>query len=338
MTSLSRAMATGCASTASGGREHGVTRVACLNSGMFVLCPHCQFLVGLESVNGQPPERCPRCHERLQPMDAVVKADAPPDPPAAAEPMPAVVPEPSTDVESTAAEVVASTDAAPHPLLVAEDDAPVAAADTTAIAGANAGMALADAPVDDAPDAASAVERVPSGDDAIPPAPAARPRSHGWRSAATRRGLRLASVPVLVLVLVLQCLLVTRAQLASDARWRPLVTRVCDVLGCTLPAWHEPRAFTLLDRSVRPDPRRPGVLHVAAGFRNDANWPQAWPSLVLTLSDADGRIAGARAFTPNEYLASVPTQKTMASGQRARVVLDIVEPANGVVAFTFDFR
>jgi Protein of unknown function (DUF3426) len=330
MTSLSRAMATGCASTASGGRERGATRIACLNSGMFVLCPHCQFLVGLESASGEPPERCPRCHERLQPLDAASTADPPPDPAAAAESVPAVAP--AAQVAGEAGD--ASTDTTPQPPTIAEVDSPIASADMAE----NADMAVMDGPADDASDVASTVERVPSHNDTIPPAPVVRSRSRWWRAAATRRWLRLAGVPVLVLVLGLQCVLATRAQLASDARWRPLVTRICAALGCTLPAWHQPGAFTLLDRSVRPDPRHPGVLHVTAGFRNDADWPQAWPSLVLTLSDADGRIAGARAFAPHEYLASVSTQKMMASGQRARVVLDVVEPANGVVAFTFDFR
>ena len=37
---------------------------------MFVLCPHCQFLVALDPASGQPPLRCPRCEEALQPTPA----------------------------------------------------------------------------------------------------------------------------------------------------------------------------------------------------------------------------------------------------------------------------
>lgn len=42
---------------------------------MFVLCPHCQFLVALDPVSGQPPLRCPRCQDLLQaaPVDTVDK-------------------------------------------------------------------------------------------------------------------------------------------------------------------------------------------------------------------------------------------------------------------------
>lgn len=296
---------------------------------MFVLCPHCQFLVGLESANGLPPERCPRCGLRLQPEAAPDSAT----PLAASDTTDAIAP--ATAITGATAPVPVDALAAPDPLsvegvaiatLVVDANAVVADSDTMD----GTGMAIA-TPVD----AAAAPIAVP----ATPSAPARTHRSPRWPlSVQVRRRLQLASVPALVLLLLLQCLLANRVALAADARWRPLVERACAVLDCVVPAWHEPAAFTLLDRAVRPDPAHPGVLHVTAGFRNDADWPQAWPSLALTLSDADGRVAGSRVFAPDEYLPSLSTQTTMASGQRARVVLDVVEPANAVVAFTFDFR
>jgi hypothetical protein len=158
----------------------------------------------------------------------------------------------------------------------------------------------------------------------------ARTTNASWRGTAIVAGL--------VLLLVLQVLFADRARLAADARWRPVVAGACAVLRCDVPAWREPAAFTLLQRDVRPAPARPGVLHVAASFRNDARWAQAWPTLLLTLSDADGRAVGFRAFTPAEYLGKAPAQSTLASGASATVALDVIEPGSGVVAFTFDFR
>lgn len=167
-----------------------------------------------------------------------------------------------------------------------------------------------------------------------PPVDGADADAQGARDA--RRGI--AIVAALAVLLVVQVLLADRAQLAADARWRPLVQGACAVLRCDVPAWREPAAFTLLQRDVRPNPAKRGVLHVAASFRNDAQWAQAWPTLVLTLSDADGRAVGFRAFTPAEYLGKAPAQATIASGASATVALDVVEPGPGVVAFTFDFR
>ena len=162
-----------------------------------------------------------------------------------------------------------------------------------------------------------------------PPNDAAGARAP-WRGAAI--------LAVLALLLFVQVLLADRATLAADARWRPLVQGACAVLRCEVPDWREPAALTLLQRDVRPAPGRPGVLHVDASFRNDAQWAQAWPTLLLTLSDADGRAVGFRAFAPAEYLGKAPAQATLAAGASATVALDVVEPGPGVVAFTFDFR
>jgi hypothetical protein len=176
--------------------------------------------------------------------------------------------------------------------------------------------------------------RMPALPTFLEPPPQAAPDAIERRPA--RRGVAIAAA--LALLLVVQVLLADRAQLAADARWRPVVEGACAVLRCDVPAWREPAAFTLMQRDVRPDPARPGVLHVAASFRNDARWAQAWPRLVLTLSDADGRAVGFRAFEPSEYLGKAPAQPTLASGASAVVALDVIEPGPGVVAFTFDFR
>lgn len=164
-----------------------------------------------------------------------------------------------------------------------------------------------------------------------------RQRARIARTSRTQRWM-IGAIATLSLLLVLQLLLADRANLARDARWRPAMSALCGVLRCTIPTWIEPTAFTLLDRDVRPRPGMPGVLHVTATFRNDARWPQAWPALLLTLSDVDGRAVGARVFTPREYLGAAPAQATLASGQSAMLSMDVVEPAPRIVAFTFDFR
>jgi|GEM_PF-93320 len=144
---------------------------------------------------------------------------------------------------------------------------------------------------------------------------------------------------LLGLLLVLQILLADRARLSADARWRPLLTTLCGVLHCDLPLWHEPSAFTMLDRDVRPAPGEAGVLRIQASFRNDARWNQAWPWLQLSLSDADGRVIGSRVFSPTEYLGRAPDPaQTLAPGQSGRIDFRVREPAAGTAAFTFDFH
>jgi hypothetical protein len=150
-----------------------------------------------------------------------------------------------------------------------------------------------------------------------------------------RLAQRWAAIAALSLLLVLQLLISDRARLAGDARWRALLTQLCGVLQCTLPAWREPRAFRVIERDITL--RTPGVLRVSARIRNDARWAQPWPALQLTLSDANGRDVATRVFTPREYLGGEPTQSELGSGHSAALSMEIVEPGPQAVAFTFDF-
>ena len=180
------------------------------------------------------------------------------------------------------------------------------------------------------------------------PAPARPGRKHHapsfLRRPASARAVRgprwpgLLAVACLALLLLLQLLLSQRAELAYSERWRPLADATCSVLPCEIPPWHEPGAFTMLARSVEPA-GTPGVLRVRLSFRNDARWPQPWPSLRLGLSDVDGITVAARVFAPVDYRgADAGGDSLIAPGQSANVRFEVVEPAPDIVAFTFDFR
>ncbi|WP_295571767.1 DUF3426 domain-containing protein [Stenotrophomonas maltophilia] len=144
-------------------------------------------------------------------------------------------------------------------------------------------------------------------------------------------------VAALALLLVVQSVLADRARLAADAANRAWLGPLCSVLHCSLPAWHEPAAFTMTSREIRPLPGQPGVLQVQASIRNDARWAQAWPDLRLSLSDADGRVIGSGVFTPAQYLGENPAAAMLEPGQSARIAFRVQEPAASTVAFTFDF-
>lgn len=147
-----------------------------------------------------------------------------------------------------------------------------------------------------------------------------------------------AGLALLAAVLCVQVILADRDQLASKAAWRPMVSSLCGVFGCDIPTWREPSAFAMLSRDVRPVAGAPGTLQAQATFRNDARWTQAWPVILLTLKDADGRTLGARALQPADYLADAAVQDGIAPGQSAQVAIRVREPSANVVAFSFDFR
>jgi len=142
----------------------------------------------------------------------------------------------------------------------------------------------------------------------------------------------------LVALLALQIAVADRARLAADAGSRPWVAGLCSVLRCSLPAWQDPAAFSMISRDVRPVVGQPGALQVHASFRNDARWAQSWPSLRLSLSDADGRVIGSSVFTPQDYLeVGADAAALLEPGQSAQIAFRVREPAASTVAFTFEF-
>lgn len=179
----------------------------------------------------------------------------------------------------------------------------------------------------------------------VPPLPAPALGAPAFaRRSSIRPRLRASARQWALLVglsglLGLQIVIAERAHLATNPRWRPLVSMVCTLVRCRLPAWREPQALTLLNRDVRPMPGVAGVLQIQASFRNDARWPQAWPWLQLSLSDADGRVIGTRVLSPQDYLGQWPAaQETLAPGQAVQVAFGVREPTASTAAFSFDFR
>lgn len=142
----------------------------------------------------------------------------------------------------------------------------------------------------------------------------------------------------LAVLLVVQSVASDFDRIAGNATTRPWLQHACVFLRCTLPPWREPQALRLLQRDVRANPTRPGLLRIGASFRNDARWAQPWPRLRVTLSDADGHAIAARDFNASEYLGTTPTANGIASGQIAGVAVDVVDPSPRVTAFTFEFR
>jgi len=178
-----------------------------------------------------------------------------------------------------------------------------------------------------------ATAALPSADAVTTPSflrrPGARLRTPRWQ---------WGMVAGLAAVLLVQIAVADRARLAADAGTRPWIAGLCSVLRCSVPSWREPTAFSMLSRDVRPVPGQAGALQVQASIRNDARWAQAWPSLRLSLSDADGRVIGTNVFAPADYLdRAMDPATTLEPGQSAQISFRVREPAASTVAFTFEF-
>lgn len=283
---------------------------------MFFPCPYCQFLVNHHPQLRPLPHACPRCGRPLI-EDGVSLVDLESSVPDA----------PDAEAASVAPAAPAASGSLATLLIVPPVAAPVSIeADPTAEENEEAATVE---PVEAPP--ASEPEPAPAAATTASTGPAfAAP------TAAGRGRWRWPLIALLALLLGLQILLADRARLAADPGWRPVVENLCGALGCTLPPWHEPTAFLMLDRQIRPADT-PGALRVDATFRNDARWAQDWPALQLALSDADGRVLGSAVFTPEQYLGAAPATR-LAPGQSAQASFLVREPAPGTVAFSFEFR
>lgn len=341
---------------------------------MFISCPHCRDLVATDRETGLPPLLCTRCGGVLrESQDGPAAAEAPagtarsfvsflrdgealPSPVAAS--TPAGIEDTHTDQGPAPQEVSGNGPMAIGPRVagpVEPDTVADAAVDTDTDNDTDndndndrddaeapvlslAGPQDPESPRQESAALAQAADVLPpAGPPAAEAAPSfmrAAPATHANPRAMTWQWLALIA---LATALLLQVLVADRTRLAADASWRPLITSLCGVLGCSVPAWHQPGAISMLSRDVSPIPGRAGALNVRATFRNDARWSQPWPVLLLSLSDADGRVLGSRAFTPAEYMGHA-TQSELAPGQSAQIALQLHEPDPDVVAFSFDFR
>ena len=296
---------------------------------MFVPCPHCGFLLALIVTADGAAQSCPRCEGVLPGAGAAAAGTAP-----------ATTTNDPAESTGTQIETIAAGEAG---------DGIAAAPDPTSLDPAAPDPIATLIAVDAAaPAAPAAVEPANARVGAAAPAARRRGRKPGTPSfarpsqqAAVPLGPRwpgLVVIAALLLVLATQLLLVERATLAASSQWRPLLARACAVLLCELPPWHEPAAIAMLDRGVQPHPRLSGVLAVQASFRNDARFPQPWPTLLLNLADVDGRPVAQGLLSPREYGAPADGAMLLAPGQVASIGFSVREPEPRSVAFSFEFR
>ncbi len=342
---------------------------------MFVACPHCQFLVARDPQARTLPANCTRCGKPLPVEDAVAPT---PSPSLATflHPAPSPKDEAAADATQVQATPVDTHEDSANDTAADEVDLDTSAgepvSETVEVIEAHASVESdgmidtveatstttndAEAPPSVDPDAASAqadaaphseasleVPQVAAVVDATPKArgpmgPRFLQRARTTPVHAKQARIQWFAVIALSLLLCAQVVLADRARLATQAGWRPIVVALCGVFRCDVPTWREPAAFTMLSRDVRPIIGSPGALQAQATFRNEARWAQAWPVILLTLKDADGRTLGARALQPDDYLPQGEASSSIGPGQSAQMAVRVKEPSANVVAFSFDFR
>ena len=118
--------------------------------------------------------------------------------------------------------------------------------------------------------------------------------SSGWWTAATF---------VLIVLLFLQGLYLFRTELARALPIaRPALERACMLLACEVPYPREAEQISIESSDLQALPGVKDVLVLSAVLRNRATFPQAYPAVELTLTDAADVTVARRVLRPRDYL------------------------------------
>ena len=144
---------------------------------------------------------------------------------------------------------------------------------------------------------------------------AARPKTVTTGSRPRDRasyGVWMLASLVLVLLLALQLTYFLRDTLVSQIpAARPWVEAGCAHLGCSLSLPKDAALIQVIGSDLQAEPAGPSHLKLKLTLGNRAQYAQAWPVLVLTLTDQKDQPQARRSFAPSEYLAD---QKLLAAG------------------------
>ena len=130
----------------------------------------------------------------------------------------------------------------------------------------------------------------------------------------TKTWIWVVSSLLLLSILLAQATYFLRDTLVSQLpQTRPVFEQACATLGCTLSLPKNLALLQIIGSDLQTEAN--GRLKLALTLGNRANHVQAWPVLILTLTDQRNRPLARRSFAPSEYLGD--TQR-IAAGIQAR--------------------
>ncbi|QNK03739.1 zinc-ribbon domain-containing protein [Dyella telluris] len=154
-----------------------------------------------------------------------------------------------------------------------------------------------------------------------------------------RRWPWITACTLLLLALGAQLGWAERDLLITDNTTGPLLRQACTSLGCELPLVQDTSRLSLVARDVQAHPSVPGALLITANLRNDAPFAQPYPTVSITLSDANGNKLAMRRLRSSEYLGDAAVlQKGIPAGGSAALMLEVEDPGGKAVAFEFGFE
>jgi len=154
---------------------------------------------------------------------------------------------------------------------------------------------------------------------------------------ARRRNLRkwwITGSIVLTLLVILQLFYFFFDSLANVNMLRPALERMCEVLGCELPARRAQSMVELIESHIAASPQRDDALRVSATLVNRAGFEQEFPELEVALTNNQGQLIARTTFEPQQYLgAGARTLPVMPADQPIAVRIDLSRPLDDAVGY-----
>ncbi|MFU2486017.1 DUF3426 domain-containing protein [Thauera sp. WH-1] len=156
--------------------------------------------------------------------------------------------------------------------------------------------------------------------------------AYGRPKQAAHPAVRALASLVLVLMLGLlgtQLGYLYRMEIARELPGlRPLLVAACTPIGCTVPYARDADRIAIDASELQSEPGRPGHYLLQATLNNRADYPQHWPHLELTLTDAGDKPISRRVLAPADWLPD--TQSAEAFSARSAVGVRIPFEAPGI--------
>lgn len=137
--------------------------------------------------------------------------------------------------------------------------------------------------------------------------PRPKPYYAGQKNEAKTGFLWRLLLGLLLLFIVAQLLYVYRAQIANSVPLtRPVLQWLCEGIDCNLPYMREIDAIEVRQSALQEIPALSSgntyAYQLQLQLKNNLAWPQEWPTLVLSFSDAAAAGMATIAIEPAEYL------------------------------------
>jgi predicted Zn finger-like uncharacterized protein len=130
----------------------------------------------------------------------------------------------------------------------------------------------------------------------------------GRRRQRINHALRITmwtTLPFLLAGLLAQGAYVFRDQLAASLpQAKPLLTRACPYIGCQIRLPMKIESVSIESSEFQALSANQNTVSLVALLRNRGETVQAWPSIELTLNDANEKPVARRVLTPRDYLSS----------------------------------